>query len=48
MAAMIEMNRKPLTGDGNAQMATGMFTRIDRQTCREWFIGARIAGLVIW
>jgi hypothetical protein len=38
------MNREPLTGNGNAQMATGMFTRIARLTSREWFSDARIAG----
>jgi len=38
------MNREPLTGNGNAQMATGMITRIARRTRREWFVDARIAG----
>ena len=41
------MNREPLTSHGNAQMATGMFTRIARRTRREWFVDARIAGLLI-
>ena len=41
------MNRRPLASNGNAQMATGMFTRIARWTHREWFIDARIAGLLL-
>jgi hypothetical protein len=40
------MNRKPLASNGSAKTATGMFTRIARQTCREWFFDARIAGHV--
>ena len=28
----------------DAQMATGMLTRIDAQTCAEWFFDARTAG----
>ena len=34
---MMNANRKPLAGNGNAQMATGMPTRIAPQTCGEWF-----------
>lgn len=42
---MINANRKPLAGNGNAQMATGMSTRIARRTRREWFLcSGRIAG----